>query len=452
MEKNIHKNIIQICISDKYFDSLFIQLKNIDSKKTQKDLKRTILDELIYNKFINNISPNNINWIFEKKQYQGLFITNTNTLVYFSQKLNKKFKLKSRNAFIKQNSLPIIKLYENNPQFKNIYLCLNPLDWYFLKLKNQKLYISNSVILDLEQLIYIDFKISYSFLDFIDQNIKNKTENLSRNLSLIQSIKQKQLSSLKNKLNKPLIIEYQMIKNHIFIDVYGKFDGVNRQDTLLSCKIISKLSHQFEQKTLNLWLLNGDSVSMNIKKYVTSLGFSFQYNTTVNEQTNKYNYDIDKTKQFLLRNQKFLRANIYKKYNNYINIGECFACDYNINENLITAHIYRHTDIQAEHQKNNISIDDAFNLTTSGDNRFLLCPNHDKEYEKGVIFFDPFSFAFKVNKHFFLKHETKKINYVDSKLINKFNNLPKNALSSIFNTNFINNINKHITRLKIINE
>ncbi|WP_033161415.1 HNH endonuclease signature motif containing protein [[Mycoplasma] collis] len=132
--------------------------------------------------------------------------------------------------------------------------------------------------------------------------------------------------------------------------------------------------------------------------------------------------------------------NILKRYLKYnqINLHQCFACDYKIENNLIASHIYRFSDINHDLQNKKINKETAYNLAFSGENGFLLCPNHDKEFEKGMIIFDFNLKKFIVNTNnlseFSFKEISKNLNSQNFNLIN-------------FSNTFISNLNKYFERI-----
>ncbi|TDV22858.1 hypothetical protein BCF59_0707 [Mycoplasmopsis mustelae] len=393
---------IKILLSKNWFDTLLNELQKNDENKTSENLKDIIIDTLVYNNLIQDKIDTYFDWKFEDLKYQGLVIQNNNYLVYFTQKLGNNFRTKSRNTFIKQNSLPILKQYETKTNIKEIFIALNPIDWMNLKDKrNFKVNISESIKSDIKQLVFMDFQITKSMMLILDNKFTEVLNAYKEKINLVEYIKEKNLLRQKNKINKSIIIEYQKNDGYIFVDVYAKLDGANRQDTLLTCKVLSKLTDDEKNKTLNFWLLNDDKISSKIMTEINNLGFIFQgkdRNDSIFVEDN-LDLNINNKNNFLLRNQKLLKANIYKKYNEILNVDECFACDYNIADNLIISHIYRHIDIQNEFKKGNITYNEAFKLTTNGDNGFLFCPNHDKEFEKGLSIIFTKSFKSNIDKH-----------------------------------------------------
>ncbi|WP_414617202.1 HNH endonuclease [Mycoplasmopsis felis] len=96
---------------------------------------------------------------------------------------------------------------------------------------------------------------------------------------------------------------------------------------------------------------------------------------------------------------------------------------------------------------NEITYNDGIRNTTSGDNGFLLCPNHDKEFEKGHIYFDLNEFKFKVNQNYQNSFTHKQWMKLENNLINKFN---KKDFPILVNNKFRRNIDKHLKRINKI--
>lgn len=153
------------------------------------------------------------------------------------------------------------------------------------------------------------------------------------------------------------------------------------------------------------------------------------------------NANLENIEFELKRNQSLFKKNIIEKYHNdkNVNLDLCFCCSYNISNNLIAAHIYRVADILNDYKKNEINFKEAYNLLTSGENGFFLCPNHDKEFEKGQIIFDITQNKFiALEKNLSEKHYKQIINSLTISSFSSHDN---------FSSEFIGNIKKHIIRV-----
>lgn len=385
----------------KNFINNMINLINVSEDRIFSEIQKI----LIYEKFINI----NNELCFKKieDRFQGLVIDDH--LIYFASKLNSNNKTKSRNTFIAQNFSSCF-FYANNKNLK-IYLTVNPFDLD----KNIEAILSDSIKFDLKILSTLNVKISNKF-GKIEQffSIKNFLElkNKIRNV---------------NKGNKSTYIK--LLNSDIYI--YGKCDGANFKRTFIECIAAKKMN---KEKRIYFIPLNGIEKlnnNSNIKNYfqknkIIILNDKQLYNDiniNFNDLINSKNDDIIK------RNQQLFYKKIILKYNEFINIDECFACNYNISENLISSHIHRVTDIKREYLNKEIDKEKAIEKIISGDNGFLLCPNHDKEFEKGMIFFDYENMQFLSSSKYSYKYITenliKKIFPIELKTAEFENNLIK---------------------------
>ena len=385
----------------KNFINNMINLINVSEDRIFSEIQKI----LIYEKFINI----NNELCFKKidDRFQGLVIDDH--LIYFASKLNSNNKTKSRNTFIAQNFSSCF-FYANNKNLK-IYLTVNPFDLD----KNIEAILSDSIKFDLKILSTLNVKISNKF-GKIEQffSIKNFLElkNKIRNV---------------NKGNKSTYIK--LLNSDIYI--YGKCDGANLKRTFIECIAAKKMN---KEKRIYFIPLNGIEKlnnNSNIKNYfqknkIIILNDKQLYNDiniNFNDLINSKNDDIIK------RNQQLFYKKIILKYNEFINIDECFACNYNISENLISSHIHRVTDIKREYLNKEIDKEKAIEKIISGDNGFLLCPNHDKEFEKGMIFFDYENMQFLSSSKYSYKYITenliKKIFPIELKTAEFENNLIK---------------------------
>lgn len=419
----IKKNIVKIKFSKNH--SL---IKNMGVNF--EEFKKLINKILIYDK---KIEDNTIlEWEEINEGFFGIIINKfeeDKEIIYFASKMKNPEKCKtfSRNTYIKQNFWPIFKIAKNKKIKKSI--SINPLDLNFNSPNTQ------SIILDLKCLKLIGFEINKS-MNFIDENIN--ILNLEKFLILKNDI------SKQNKQNKPIYLEkkYNEISGKDDILIFAKFDGVNKISTLLLIFTIL-----YMDKNLDLFLipLNKGKISKRDKNFLPKNVKWF------NEDEDKINIknilssnETNEIKiQKLSRNQTLFKKNIINFYlKKNINLNKCFACNYNNYENLISAHIHRVADIIKDFEMNKITKKTAEELLVSGENGFLLCPNSDKEFEKGQIIFNLDKFIFEKNKNYY------------KEMINKENiflsidNIKYNFSKNLFSDNVLENVKKHIERIK----
>lgn len=124
-----------------------------------------------------------------------------------------------------------------------------------------------------------------------------------------------------------------------------------------------------------------------------------EFYDNLNEINNRNKHDI-------IRNQGKFREEIAKiqlkkkniggiKRKDLINKVNCLVCNFPFF--LIGSHIYRFADIKSDYQKGIINKEEAEEFKAAGYNGFLLCPNHDKMFENGYIYFSLLTNNFKVN-------------------------------------------------------
>ena len=232
--------------------------------------------------------------------------------------------------------------------------------------------------------------------------------------------------------------------------VFGKLDGANYGQTIQHCRNLKLLKEEY---TLEFYQLLSDNTKVNseqVKKEAISLIVDEIIESNV----------IEKNEKVFARNQVIFKVNIIEKYRKLIDTNKCFCCDYPITENLIAAHIHRHSDIESELKAKllNLSkegttfesdkiiererlIQEACKMTTSGSNGFLLCRNHDIEFEKGIIFFN-----FKKKKFV--------LNYKNNLIISQYINDIIQKYENFYNFEkmdyiFIENIKKHYIRIGV---
>lgn len=358
--------------------------------------------------------------ITNEEKFQGVIIPKKKQIIHFCQMCNKKHKIRSRNTFLSQNVITtyFIAIEKNY----SLSVSINPYD-----IEN-KFHFPNFIKNTIRELLTIGININNSL---------NKYEKFYKFKNIDEYLINRK--KLRSNIHNQSTLIVQIANN---ITVYGKLDGANKNDTLLICKVISKLSSNF-------FKLNFYDITSNLSKEKNHLikivnkikDMCFQIND-VNDNENELIARINKNNEkikFLQRDQETFKANIIKKYLTYgIDIHKCIACDYNIESNFIAAHIYRYCDIIQDFKNNKINAQEAAHFIVSGDNGFLLCPNQDKEFEKGQIYFDL------KTKKFVANH--KKLNEFDFECIKaKIKCLDFNNLN--FSQEFIENNKKHHKRI-----
>ncbi|WP_406615521.1 HNH endonuclease [Mycoplasmopsis hyopharyngis] len=416
---------MEILVSESFIKNALNSIK----KRDLISLLESVLFEKIYALLINDgilretISFSNIKWIKDKRAYQGIFISEKNLFVYFSQLLNSNGKPKSRNTFVSQNFNPIQKIAIEN----NSYICLslNPLD-----LGTKVPSFPNTIIKDIRTLSTLGV-------------IINKSINIDNNIfdfkSIDEYINMKNFLKSKNSFNQSTFIKKFDFLNTIAI--YANMDGASGIDALNSMRMINKFRDVDNIK--NYWFFNigKKTLSENFIKTINE-EYNFEYIDTIKYNKNDFiglntkitEKDIEND---LRRNQPYFIKNILKKYDT-LNPSKCFCCNYMITSNLIASHIYRVADIISDYKNRNISLEKAQEYIISGDNGFMLCPNHDKEFEKGYIYFDPNSKKMVASEN--LDIET--FEFINFRI--NMNELNRNFITE----EFIENVKRHKVRTK----
>ena len=395
---------MNIFYSKNLLASIKKDIKSFDFEIFKKRIIKIIKSENL----ISSELEENIEFHETKEQFQGIIIDNK-ILIYFTPKLDINNKFKSRNTYIAQNFKPCYFL--SKIKNLNIHVTLNPYDY--------DLDISNNI----PESIKFDLKI----LKTLKISISSKFGELKRFDSIDEFINKKRKISNKNMGNNGTYIyrEYQ----GIFI--YGKTDGANGCKTFIESLIIAKLNYQ----KLNVYFIPlNDKYNNKTTQELKSVGIEI-INNNFHLPSNNQIHPIEQ-KQKIDRNQLEFLKNIINKYEKYINIDQCFACEYNVAENLISAHIHRVSDINKDFENRIISKEEAQISIVSGENGFRLCPNHDKEFEKGMIYFDLKNMKFRVNQK-----------YKKEILINALKNKKEFDNKQIKTIEFENYIIKHLNRI-----
>lgn len=400
MNINVSKNLYQSLINR--------FAKEEVNRNTTFDKKVLLANKAIYNTIVYDgyIEESFENCVFneESYEYQGV-VVDDKFLVFFSMALDDNLKDGGRNTFLAQGFWPAYKrAREHNLAMK---VSLNPFSFWkattpeiniepIFKLKESASNIRTS-ILEMKML-GVEFSNT-----IIDENRDIFENNLN---SYINS---KTNSRYKNKGNNGMWLVYESETNTI--NVYGVenaeqaknnvtniFSGAKWGDIILSCLLLRNQKEKWNINNFNFIIYeeyNGSGFDNKIKFLKEKLGFTIE-NIFEQSKDMELNLNIEETKEQIKRRQHIFRRNIEKEYNFKI---ECFACNYKVNNNLKAAHIHRFADIKSEYINCQIDFEEATKQTIDGVNGFLLCPNHDAEFEVGQIYFDLDEYKFKVNDH-----------------------------------------------------
>lgn len=414
-------------------ESLIKNIKNLRKKDWNEDL----MDEDIFNKIEEVLlfdqvifQDSKVKWNKIKDKFQGLFIEEKSEVVYFTQMLDFNAKPRSRNTYVAQN----FRTVEQYAFQKNsiVSISVNPFD-----LHRNNYITAESIKEDFKKLKFLGVFINKS-LSFINHN-DNSFDSISNYIISRNNLKNKNLNN-----NSTYIKEFDQEKK---VAIFGRLDGANGASTLLTCKIIFKLNNYLSTRNfLFFYEIKSDNIynSKNLLEKIKKIGFkiinSKKEAVAIKKELHNLN-SIEDFNRILKRNQGLFIKNIIQKYINFknFNLNRCFACDYSIEANFIASHIYRYSDIIKDYQEKKINLSVAANLIVSGDNGFFLCPNQDKEFEKGMIIFDLIKKEFVANRFAFKNIElVEKINSrIDSQ---SFYNIE-------YSKEFENNIANHLERI-----
>ncbi|PPE04607.1 hypothetical protein EELLY_v1c02870 [Entomoplasma ellychniae] len=417
---------MKIFVPNNLIQNLII-LRNRDWKEklSQDQILLKIKDVLIYDEIIK--MDEKLEFEIIKEKFQGIFIEDKKSVIYFTQMLSFKGMPRSRNTFLSQNFEPAYKFALKNNS--NISVSINPFD------------LSKSFSISAES-INKDFKTLLSMSVIINKSMPIKYNENFVFLDLKDYISTRNNLKSKNKGNNSIYIKiFEDDKN---ITVYGKVEGANYSDSVITCRIISKLnSEKFSLYFFNLE--NDSSLSKTQLNTISEIGFTvIDYIKEENDLANeiKRKHFNDEYEEIVKRNQMLFFKNIIQKYigTENFDLHKCFACDYIIDSNFIASHIHRFADICKDFEAGKIDIKLATHLAVSGENGFLLCPNQDKEFEKGLIYFD-------IETKKFVPNESK-LNNESFEQINK--RIKNQDFSKIkYNKEFSENLIKHLKRINL---
>lgn len=401
---------MEILISKNFVESL-----KIDNKYLFYVLKKI----LIYDGFLNENDEPSF-FIKSDLKFQGVYIPKSNDVIYFTQKLGTNNLPKSRNTYLSQNFWPAYN-FANKHSF-SFSISFNPIDFD----NNNFPDLPSSIIFNIRELVTKQILINNSFFNVI------KNKNIVPFSSINEYLFEKQKLSWKNKGNKPTYIT--TIDGDIFI--YFKFDGANKALSLFNLLIIN---YFYRQNNFNIKLyaipLTKNKIGNQDLNFIKNLGFNIDYTNV--DLTNKSIINQDEVK----RRQAIFYKNILLKYENVKNCNQCFICNHLFN--LVSSHIKRFADIKEEYNFKKLSVEDAILESVDGENGFLLCPNHDKAFENGLIYFDIKLHKFVINENSLQITSKKELNYLIDYLDFKNNNFPEECLTKKFEYY----VNCHINRI-----
>ncbi|MBN0919147.1 HNH endonuclease signature motif containing protein [[Mycoplasma] gypis] len=423
---------MNIVISQSLINALQKETKNRNWNYTKDDILKMIFLRLNEDKILLNEKYENILWKISNEKFQGICLGQS--VVYFTQAMDFKTNTpKSRNTFFEQNFVSLyIKLKD---KYKYFFVSLNPLDTAFENIKFAKTIILYILISSKVLGLNINKSINDILHSKLNQNSLQESNNQISNFHLFQNTKIKNI--LKNKNNSPSYITVNSYNKTIYF--YSKIDGANFARTYLDILITNLLWDTLNKENYEkIIILNTENKKL-INK-LTDLLKTYDFEILLNGHWKNADFDnINYTKERkTLRNQALFLKNIIEKYG-VKNCLSCFACDYPNYNNLIKSHIHRVADIESEINQN-INVILNTEIINSGNNGFLLCPNHDREFENGSIFFDLKEMNFKVSKMFYEKNKDI-ATYIQKTLKNK--SFLKNK-----EKNFVYCVQKHTIRTK----
>ncbi len=414
---------IQVC------NNLISTIKKIRMKDWHDDIKNNnifqkIKELLIVDRVIN--VNEKLEFIVVDYKCQCIIIPDLKMIVYFCQMLSVHGKTRSRNTFLSQNFIPISKLAK---QFNyRISISLNPYDL------NKAFILSAFITNTIKELLTIEPILINNSLNKLLPSTIQPFKNLNDFLDSREKLRNK------NKGNESTFLQINNLSNRLTI--YGKLDGANGRNTFLICKVINVLTNQnIEKNFFNVTPYN-KKFSKSLIDDIEDLGFIIN-DIQINESKliERLEKQTDKVNDILPRDQDTFKANIIQKYltNKKFDVHKCMCCNYIVESNLIASHIHRYTDILEEFKKGLIDAKTAAHLIVSGDNGFLLCPNQDKEFEKGQIYFD-------IDKKRFIPNEKKLSKFEFDQILHNIK--CANFENIDFSEEFITNIKKHQKRIE----
>lgn len=419
-----------------------------------EDLKNSIYSTLSMDKIIDT-NFEDIEWQNIKDKMQGVVIDDKQ-IVIFTPKLDidqskKVFRSKGRNTFLLQNFIGCYRYSIKNKidrlsysiNFNNIQDVNNP------KYDKSKL-ITKSLLFNLRELNTLNVNINKSLQLFLINKPLNKFSNLNEFLD--------DKSETKNSSVNKKTLRWSLDNEDNIFYVYSKNNGATRGELLTFLLLITNFLNDTKYKVKCVFLEENSSNDKDIEFF---LGNKIELdNSNQNDvgSIEELSDTFEKTKpdsescKTLKREQEIFKNNIVKQYFNEedFEIDRCFCCNYIIGESLIRAHIHRFVDIKNEYIEKKLSKEEAISLNISGANGFLLCPNHDKMFERGEIIFDLNYLDNKTDKPFIVNQNNKNIQEnkrVSEYIENSLEQHPKMFRSIVNDPIFISNVKKHCKRV-----
>ncbi|MCU4706681.1 HNH endonuclease signature motif containing protein [Mycoplasma sp. CSL7503-lung] len=422
---------IKIQVTSNLYKNLNTKFQTNKNDDLTKLSNKAIYETIYFDKYITKKYDE---CIFEEieERFQGI-IVNNEFVVFFSMALDNNFKTVGRNTFLSQGFYPVYNFSNSKNKKLPIKVSLNPYSFYkFVDSKRGFIPPENSTNIRITicemKLINIEFSRSLNInRTFFDDDL----------FSYLNAMKQ---SKENNNSNNGF---WLLAEDNNTINVYGLdnekntskksdiFDGAKWGDLFLSLKLLSMKRKEWKINELNFIIYeNYEKESYKKKlKLIRNMGFNI-----VNIFDEQKNINIDNeidTEDDIKRRQSVFKNKILKHYKFK---NECFTCDYPLN--LVASHIHRFTDIKSDFKNGTITKEEAQSQVIDGANGFLLCPNHDKEFEMGFIYFDLNEKKFKFNEERW-EIEVKSIDWTKNELAKKISERLKEKKLEIRGNNII---------------
>lgn len=423
------------------------------------NVRKNIYLTLLKDKLISNIKFEDINWKTIDNKMQCVVLVNNDHkhIVIFTPKLNnletkKAFQSEGRNTFLLQNFISCY-YYSRENNINNISYSINfnnINDIDNLEYDKSKL-ITKSLYFNLRELTTIGIKINETLKSFTAENPINGFNDLNDFLD--------DKYIIKNKSANKEALKWSINYDEGSLYVYSKNKGATRGEVIVFLLVLKKLLKDANYKIKFVSLENENKKDFEKLRKIFKDDITFE---NLNEINNELSKDLSKIfektsseneyNKLLKRAQEVFKINIIKKYFNEedFQIDRCFCCNYILGKSLIRSHIHRFVDIEREFIEKILNKDEALNLNISGANGFLLCPNHDKMFEKGEIVFDLNYLKNNTKKPFIVNKKNKYV--LENENVRKFiedslQQHPNMFKSIIKDPTFINNVTKHHKRV-----
>jgi hypothetical protein len=191
---------------------------------------------------------------------------------------------------------------------------------------------------------------------------------------------------------------YDSISENKYI-LFGKTFGANGKESILISLALSRVSNrEFEIIPIE----DNNETKFNM----TDINLLDFYGIKYHKDYRKFDEKEITEKTKTARKQYIYKSNLFDKFNEKC----CYLCDCKISSLIVASHIHRVTDID----NSSMTIEEKIKQTTSKDNGFWLCSNHDKMFESGILGFDTEGYLisnidkFIPNKEYILKNTFRK--------------------------------------------